>query len=431
MDQSELTTLLEEHIQAANVPGASVSVLIADEILAASAGVAEIEKGRPVSADTQFPIASVTKPMVATAIAILDGEGKLDLGDPIARHAPEVRSASWSDEVTLDQLLANSSGVPLQTAWEFGFDDREERALARFCETVAGHPLLAPAGETWSYCNTGWSLLGRAIETVTGREWPDAMSLLLFEPLGMRAIGRRKDAKDFVVGHELTEGSQRAVPAWYSPGLGPGGALLWSTASDLARFASAHTDKHGAFASSDFATLREPQTSPAIWPWLDQWCRGWAYLSWEGGPVWGWDGVTSGGRAQLRIVPSKGAVALLANSGNGRGLYWSLMPILMKSFFGVTMPSQPDPSTAQPDLLGFEGKYSWPDREIVVTAEADRLGVSIDDSTVYAFHSLDTTFLLDGPSLDPITLTFDHFDADGRSQMLYWIVWGYPRRTSE
>lgn len=429
MDKRELTSLLDETLRAANVPGASLAVLNEGEIFVACAGLADIEAGRPVLPATQFPIASVTKPMVATAIAILADEGKLTFDDPIARHAPELRSAGWSEEVTVAHLLANRSGVPLQMAWEFGFDDQEKQALARFCEIVAGHPLQVPAGERWSYCNTGWSFLGRAIETVTGLSWPDAMRVLVFEPLGMRAIGSRWDASDFVVGHELVEGAQTAVPAWQSPGLGPGGGLLWSAASDLALFARAHVDGGGHFASHDFANLREPQVSPAIWPWMDQWCRGWAYLSWRGGPVWGWDGVTSGGRAQLRIVPSKrGAIALITNSGNGRGLYWTLMPILMESFFGVSMPSSPGRVQARLDLSAFEGTYSWPDREFVVAAQTDRLAISTGGQSVDAFPGLDSTFLLEVASPDPLTVTFDHFDAEGRPQMLYWVVWGYPRR---
>jgi CubicO group peptidase (beta-lactamase class C family) len=429
LDERELASLLNETLQTVNIPGASLAVLKDGEILVASAGLADIEAGRPISPETQFPIASVTKPMVATAIAILDSEGKLTLDDPIARHAPEIRSAGWSEQVTVAHLLANRSGVPLQVAWEFGFDDEEKRALARFCEVVARHPLQTPAGERWSYCNTGWSLLGRAIETITGLSWPDAMRVLVFEPLEMKAIGLQRNASNFVAGHQLVEGKQSVATAWKSPGLGPGGGLLWSTAFDLAQFARAHVKKDGAFSIHDFTNLLEPQVSPAIWPWMDQWCRGWAYLSWSGGPVWGWDGVTTGGRAQLRVVPSKsGAIALLTNSGNGRGLYWSLMPILMKSLFGVTMPSRPGRVRAELDLSAFEGKYSWPDREIVVAAKTDRLAISIGESTVDAFPSLNTTFLLEVPSPDPLTVTFDYFDTEGRAQMLYWVVWGYPRR---
>lgn len=405
-----------------------MAVLKDGEILTATAGSADLEARRPVSARSQFPIASVTKPMVATAIAILAGRGRLHLEDPIARHVPELRRAAWSEEVTIDQLLGNTSGVPMRVAWEFGFDEKKQDALARFCETVSMDPLQTPAGEVWSYGNSGWSLLGRAIEVTMKLPWLQAMRDLLFKPLSMRDTGSRPDASASVVGYELTEGGEKPVVPWYSPGLGPGGGLLWSTASDLVRFANSHV---GAEREFDSKALREPQSSLSIWPWMDAWCRGWAHLAWRGGPVWGWDGVTRGGRAQLRIVPSRhGAIALVTNSGRGRALYWSLMPVLMEGLYQVEMPGPPNgDGVRHSDLRLFEGTYSWPDDKIqVVAAESDKLVVSRGENSIDAVVSDESTFPLQVPSPDPLTLTFDGFDSEGRPAMLYWMVWGHPRR---
>lgn len=426
MDEQELTDLLGESLDSSNIPGASVAVLKDGVILAATAGTSDLESGRPVSQQSQFPIASVTKPMVATAIAMLVDRGRLRLEDPIALHAPELRSAAWSEEITIDQLLANTSGVPMRIAWEFGFDDKEDRALARFCETVAVGSLQNPPGQVWSYGNTGWSLLGRAIETTVELPWLDAMRSLLFEPLSMENTGPHRDATDPVVGYESVEGKQTPVIPWASPGLGPGGAVLWSTASDLVRFAHPHVGAEGEF---DSESLREPQSSLSIWPWMDNWCRGWAHFGWKGGSVWGWDGVTRGARAQLRIVPSQdGAIALLTNSGRGRALYWSLMPALMEKLYKVEMPGPPKREGAPSDLRFFEGTYSWPDDEIQVMAEANRLVVSRGEHSIGAVASDSSTFLLEIPSPDPLTVTFDGFDSEGRPTMLYWVVWGHPRR---
>lgn len=417
MDAAALHALLAEHTARANLPGASVAVLAGGEVLTAQTGVCDVTTQEPIAERTAFPIASVTKPMVATAIAILAGDGALDIDDPVTRHVPELRRAPWAEAITIRHALAHRSGIPLSAAREFGFDDREEDALARFCESLAGDEPFARAGETWGYSNTGYCVLGRAIETASGRPWLDAMRTLLFEPLGMRATGARRTARHAVKGHLQDGEASTPVEAWESPGLGPGGAVLWSTAADLIAFARAHVD------DDRFAPLREPAESPRIWPWMDTWCHGWSRLDWPGGPVWGWDGVTSGARAQLRIVPGRGAVALLANGDRGRALYWSLTPILMAELFAITH-TPPPPRTPTPDLSAFEGIYAWPDLELRIEAREDHLQLTQGGTVLDAFPTGERTFTVAGASPDPVTITF----ADRGDPIMYWVVWPYLRR---
>jgi hypothetical protein len=98
------------------------------------------------------------------------------------------------------------------------------------------------------------------------------------------------------------------------------------------------------------AVLRSPSAEVRICAWLDAWCLGWARFDWDGGPVWGWDGLISGSRAILRLVPrQRGAVVLLTNGSTGRALYRSLFPILMEAWFAIGMPAlrlEPAPSAA-------------------------------------------------------------------------------------
>ena len=106
------------------------------------------------------------------------------------------------------------------------------------------------------------------------------------------------------------------VEPWTPRALGPAGTTLLSTVTDLLRFAKAHLD------DPSLAILRAAHAEVRIHAWLDAWCLGWARFDWEGGPVWGWDGVIGGHRAILRIAPEhRGALVLLTNGSTGRAMY--------------------------------------------------------------------------------------------------------------
>ena len=184
VDEGALAVLLQRHATAHGVPGAALGMLRHGEPVTAYCGVEDVRTGSPVTTSTRFGIGSLTKSMVASAVAVLDAERQLSLDDPVASHVPELRRCPWAQTATLRDLLANRSPVPLRAVLEFGFDEHDgddDGALARLVEEVAGE---APSGDHWSYANVGWCVLGRAIETVTGVVWEDAMPRLL-APAGM------------------------------------------------------------------------------------------------------------------------------------------------------------------------------------------------------------------------------------------------------
>jgi CubicO group peptidase (beta-lactamase class C family) len=306
--------------------------------------------------------------MVATAIARLAAEGRLAFDDRVALHVPELAGAEWAERATLRDVMANRSGLPLRAGLEFAdFEGDDDDVLSRFASDVARHE---PAGLSWSYTNAGWCLLGRAIETVTGLTWEDAMAANVFAPLRM--------------GHQ-------------EPSL---------------------------------AGLRETKAEVRISAWLDAWCLGWARFDSDGGPVWGWDGLISGDRAILRLLPEHGgAVVLLTNGERGRALYRSLFPELMETCFGVGMcvlRLEPLPGAAG-ELARFAGLYAWPDRRLEVTATDAALTFATECDTVEARPLDERTFLVDADDPDNPTVTFGAFDESGRPGVLYEMLWGLPR----
>jgi CubicO group peptidase (beta-lactamase class C family) len=431
VDDGELATLLDRHVSACSVPGAAVGILRDRTTTIAAQGVADVRTREPVSLETRFSAGSLTKSMVATVVARFELEGRLSLDDPASERVPELMGCEWAERATLRDLLANRSGLPLRSALEFGFDKRtstDDGALSRLASDVAA---ADPSPGFWSYSNVGWCLLGRAIEAVTASTWEHAMRRHLADGAGMTETSF--DAGIAVplraVGHEV--GADGPVPAesFVARAYGPAGATATTTAADLLRFAALHLDDPA------LSSLRVVHAGVSIYGWLDAWCLGWARFDWDGGPVWGWDGLLSGERSFLRLLPDhRAAVVLMTNGGDGRALYRSLFPDLMDALFGIGVPPlrlEPSPGAAG-DLSRFAGVYAWPDRTIDVVATPDGLVLRTEHGESEA-HPIDgKTFLVDPHDPDNPTVTFGGFDAAGRPQVLYLMLWGLPRvRTGE
>ena len=424
MDERDLTDLLREHVSRHLVPGAGIGILRDGAAVTAYTGVADTATGGRVRLETRFAIGSLCKSMVATAVARLAGSGQLSLDDPVAAHVPELRGAEWAARASVRDLLANRSRVPLRAEFEFStFPGDDAGVLARFVERLSTGDPMPPV---WSYTNAGWCVLGRVLETVTALSWEDAMRLVLFEPLEMEQttfVGAAPNVPR-AAGHEVTSrGVLRAEP-WTPRALGPAGSTLLSTVTDLLRFARAHLD------DPSLEALRASEEEIRIHAWFDGWCLGWARFDWGGGRVWGWDGLISGQRAVLRLVPERrGAAVLLTNCGTGRALYRSIFPLVMKACFDTQVPPlRLEPSEgAAGELSRFAGVYAWPDRRWHVTASRDSLLLARGGRTVEALPLDDHTFLIDRGDPDTPTATFAGFDDEGRPAVVYDMLWGLPR----
>jgi Beta-lactamase len=385
----DLAGLLGEHMSMHSVPGAAIGVLRHTVVTAASSGIADATTGEPVTADTRFAVGSLAKSMVATVIARLAEAGRLSLDDPVAAHVPELRGVGWAARATVRDLLANRSRLPLRAQVEFSALQAEaDDVLSRFAATIATG---APTASFWSYSNAGWCLLGRAIETLTGRTWEEAMRAQLLAPLAMHQTTFTSSpvAEPRAVGHRLTPDGPVPVEPWTPRSHGPAGSTLLATLGDLLRFARRHLE------DPSLAVMRAAHS-----------------------------------RAILRIMPEhRGAVVLLTNGSTGRALYRSLFPILMQAWFGIAMPALRLDSSpgAAGDLARFAGVYAWPDRRWEVTARDTHLVMEGDGGAVEALPLDDCTFVVDANDPDTPTVTFGGFGASGRPAVLYQMLWGLPR----
>jgi D-alanyl-D-alanine carboxypeptidase len=164
-------------------PGAAVRVQRGGQtLLRKGYGMADLELGVPIAPDLVFQLCSITKQFTAVAVLMLAAEGKLDLDAPLGRYVPDYPQPGAS--ATLHQLLTHTAGIPSYTDapgfWDTACQDRK---LDELIATWKDKPLDFPPGTNWHYSNSGYVLLGKVIETVSGLEYARFMEEHIFAPL--------------------------------------------------------------------------------------------------------------------------------------------------------------------------------------------------------------------------------------------------------
>lgn len=221
-------------------PGAVVAVGQRGRlVLLAAVGHYGIDDPRPVTPETVYDLASLTKVVgLTTACMLLVEEGKLDLDAPVQRYVPAFRGAG-KEQVTIRHFLTHSSGLP---AWRPLYTEATTRAAA--LALVDTTPLLRRPGDTFVYSDLGAIVLTQAVEAITGERLDRFLERRLFGPLGM--TGTRflppPEWRDRIAPTERSQdgtiirGTVHDENAWKLGGVS-GHAGLFSTARDLVRFA--------------------------------------------------------------------------------------------------------------------------------------------------------------------------------------------------
>jgi CubicO group peptidase (beta-lactamase class C family) len=150
-------------------------------------GLADMATSRPMRSDTLFWIASMTKPITATAVMILQDEGKLAVDDAVSKYLPEFRNVKLANgrqparPVTIADLLTHTSGVAAPAAYHVG----RNSTLAETAAAIAEQPLQFEPGTEWKY-GLGLSVAGRVVEVVSGQPFDEFVQKRIFGPLQMR-----------------------------------------------------------------------------------------------------------------------------------------------------------------------------------------------------------------------------------------------------
>jgi CubicO group peptidase (beta-lactamase class C family) len=301
---------------AKKIPGLSIAVGRNGTVIWSEGfGLADIEKGVPVTPLTRFRLGSVSKILTAGGIARLVEDGKLDLDAPVQRYVPAFPAKPWP--ITTRQLAGHIGGIR-HYAKDFAGPLKHKphyASVAQGLTIFANDPLLFEPGTKYAYSSYGWNLISAVIEGAGGEEFLAYMQRAVFEPLGVRSL--TADHVDRIIPHRTSfyarsrdGGLQNAAYSDNSYKWAGGGFL--GTAEDLVRFGSAHLQP-GFFNQSTLDLLFTSQTLSSGKP------TG-VGIAWRigvdanGRRILHHGGSLDGGRAMLMMFPESGiVVAMLAN----------------------------------------------------------------------------------------------------------------------
>ncbi len=210
--------MLQKHIRAGEMAGASAVVVRKGKVVYQTyQGVMDLESKKPVTADTMFRVASMTKPVTSAAIMMMIEEGKVHLNDPVSRYIPEFKSLKVAvqsgppvanpngrgstpqfytvppaREVTVKDLLTHVSGLAsgdMGNSTVRAIARKEGEKLENYIPRLGVTALEFQPGTRWMYsAQAGHDTLGRIVEIASGMPLDKFFQTRIFDPLGMKDI---------------------------------------------------------------------------------------------------------------------------------------------------------------------------------------------------------------------------------------------------
>jgi len=408
-----------------HVPGVALGIVKAGRVETRVFGVTSVENPQPISVDTVFPIASITKTVAATAIMRLAQDGKLAVTAPVQRYLPDfrVKDESASSAVTVAHLLSHMPG------WEgqLSTDDRGTETLAHFVSGLRDLPQLAAPGDVWSYNNAGFGVAGRILEVIPGKTIHAAPRDLVFTPLELsHAFTQTGTAMThrFAVGHRQQTSGQTGAPAarnlrgvvetevirpFELPLNVTAGGSAMSLAS-LVRYAQFHLRGNGDVLSSNLLQqMRTPYVRKNAT--TDEMGLGWHLRRLNGVLTAAQGGTGNGHCLHVQVVPDRDlAFAILTNHADGWRLVQHVERKILETYEKLTLsPNQAtggnrgvsedmrvhaSPFATQPALGQYAGRYERPPvTSYELRAEGGVLRSATSPATSYAFYGPDLAYV--------------------------------------
>lgn len=302
---------MREFVDKGEIAGVVTLIATPDRIIHLSAvGKTDMAKDRKMQTDDIFWIASMTKPITAVCIAILADEGKLSFDDPLAKHLPEFagltvnengQTAKPSRPVILRDVLTHTSGIGEMA-------NREPHlTLAETSKKISQQPLRFQPGSRWAYSTAGMDVMGRVVEVASGMPFDEFLQKRVLDPLGMKDtsfwIAPEKESRwahSYRWNPQAGRLEETAIPYLYKTAVTDrerpplGGAGIFSTAEDIARFYRMTIDK-GAL---DGKRILKPETVAEMTR------KQTGALSARPGMPGGWDFAWSKIRRRCRLIAS-------------------------------------------------------------------------------------------------------------------------------
>ena len=199
-------------------------------------GNADVDGHAPAALETKFLIGSVTKQFTAAAILKLQEMGQLSVDDKLSNYYPDFPRA---DEVTLHHLLTHTSGMHSYTSEpDFGARVGSAIDVDDLIGEIHEYEFEFDPGEKWEYSNSGYLILGRIVEKVSGQSYGEFLQQWFFDPLGMKDTGVYDNGNAYTnqaKGYSFVDEELQPAKPWHMSWAG-GAGQLYSTLHDLMRW---------------------------------------------------------------------------------------------------------------------------------------------------------------------------------------------------
>ena len=259
--ESQLVAAVDELVKQQRVtedaPGLAILIMRGNQPLFQKGyGLARLDARAPITPQTLFELASVSKTFTATAILVLHEKGKLSIDDDIRKHIPELPEYDRANPIRIRDLLRHISGLPDYMSFrdvpsrnpDYLVNEDFAAEFARNRETA---PLIFPTGEKYQYNNSNYMLLGLIVQRASQQSYGEFLKKALFVPAGMKNTfvyespdsvpGETKETVH-AIGYLKAEDGTGWQPGWSSPPnrnerlltVGDGG--IWTNLVDMANW---------------------------------------------------------------------------------------------------------------------------------------------------------------------------------------------------
>lgn len=307
-----IDNFVEQRLSQLGVPGYSLCVVRKGEvILQKGYGFADLESRTPVTPETTFGLASITKTFTAMALLVLVDRGLINLDDPLSKHLPDIPK-EWQP-ITIRQLASMSAGmrkgIPKETPWPQEF------------ETLKQMPLLFPPGSDTTYSNPSYRTLGTVIEKVTKSKYMDVLADFVLLPLAMNNTGTTDDPKgpQSNAYRRNVQTGQIARIRYKDTRISFSAGMLSSNTPDLVKYTQALLDRDilspPAYKTLFFERYPPPSGKPGTWAF------GWGRNAIAGQLCLAMNGGDPGVASTILMLPESRLVVIGLANMHAKGVY--------------------------------------------------------------------------------------------------------------
>jgi CubicO group peptidase (beta-lactamase class C family) len=322
-----LSSYVEKKMEEWKIPGMVIGVIQNDSVIFLKGfGFKDVEQKLPVTPQTLFEIASITKTFTAATVGILYDEGKLGWNEPIIDYIPDFRlyDEYATFHATMRDLLSHRTGLsPFSDLMYFVWPHEREEIYRRLW-------YLKPSlsfREGYQYSNLSFVIAGTIVGKLSGGTWEDFVEKRLFKPLGMTHSNfdlQIKNAYDFSYPYKYENGQYVKLPFRDRPSCSPAGGIN-SSASEMINWLKLHLnngqfDNRQIISPASISVIKNPYifmyySEEKQWPPTEFAAMGWDFQFYSGYHLLSKGGIFDGFSGYISFMPqAKIGIIILANN---------------------------------------------------------------------------------------------------------------------